>query len=122
MSFWPTACRSLAIKTTRAVGSRLLMHLPPGVIVVGDGSYISRQRVAFWWQRGIRLVAKRYGRMSPNPPDEQVLLRHRQRIETAHSQLESMGLQHLRARTRTGFCLKVSCSLLALTLLHLLPH
>ena len=106
----------------RSAVSRLFSHLPSGVTVVGDGSYVSRPRTAFWLQRGIRLVAKRYGRMSPNTPEEQSLLAHRQMIETAHSQLESMGLQHLRARTRSGFCLKVLCSLLALMVTHLLPN
>jgi IS5 family transposase len=99
----------------------LLAHLPPGATVLGDGAYVSRKRTAFWQQRGIRLIAKRYGRMSPNTAEELSLLRQRQMIETVHSQLESMGLQHLRARTRAGFCIKVACSLLALTVLHLLP-
>jgi IS5 family transposase len=101
--------------------SVLFAHLPPGATVVGDGAYVSHKRAAFWQQRGIRLVAKRYGRMSPNSPDEQALLRQRQMIETVHSQLESMGLQRLRAHTRAGFCLKVACSLLALSMSHLLP-
>jgi len=106
----------------RSAVSRLLAHLPPGVTVVGDGAYVSRPRAAFWQQRGIRLVAKRYGRMSPNPPEERALLAQRQMIETVHSQLESMGLQRLRARTRPGFWLKVLCSLLALIFVHLLPY
>jgi hypothetical protein len=71
---------------------------------VGDAAYVSRARAEFWGQRGRRLVAKR------------------QIIETAHSQLESMGVQRLRARTRTGFWLKVVLSLLALVLLSFLPH
>jgi hypothetical protein len=100
----------------------LLRHLPAGATVVGDGAYVSRKRALAWLKRGIRLVAKRYGRMSPNPPDEQDLLRHRQRIEVVHSQLESMGVQRLRARTRAGFCLKVICSLLALMMTHLVSH
>lgn len=106
----------------RSAVSRLLSHLPAGAIVVGDGSYVSHKRSLFWQQRGIRLVAKRYGRMSPNTDDEQAWLASRQRIETVHSQLESMGLQRLRACTRSGFCLKVMCSLLALLMLHLLPN
>jgi hypothetical protein len=101
--------------------SVLFAHLPLGATVVGDAAYVSRKRSAFWQARGIRLVAKRYGRMSPNPADERALLRQRQMIETVHSQLESMGLQHLRAHTRSGFCLKVACSLLALTITHLIP-
>jgi IS5 family transposase len=106
----------------RSAVSVLLSHLPQGATVVGDGAYVSRKRSAFWHERSIRLVAKRYGRMSPNTPEERDLLAHRQMIETVHSQLESMGLQRLRAHTRSGFWLKVICSLLALMLLHLLPN
>jgi IS5 family transposase len=102
--------------------SRLLSHVPAGATVLGDGSYVSQRRAAFWQARGIRLIAKRYGRMSPNTPEERDLLLRRQMIETVHSQLESMGLQRLRAHTRPGFWLKVMCSLLALLLLHLLPN
>lgn len=105
----------------RSAVSVLFAHLPLGATVVGDAAYVSRKRTAFWQARGVRLVAKRYGRMSPNTVEEQRLLRQRQMIETVHSQLESMGLQHLRAHTRAGFCLKVACSLLALTITHLIP-
>jgi len=106
----------------RSAVSVLLAHLPPGSIVVGDAAYVSQRRTAFWQARGVRLVAKRYGRMSPNTPEERDLLTHRQMIETVHSQLESMGWQRLRARTRSGFWLKVICSLLALMIVHLVPH
>jgi len=99
----------------------LLAHLQPGATVVGDGAYVSDKRTAFWQQRGVRLVAKRYGRMVPNSAAELALLRQRHIIETVHSQLESMGLQQLRARTRSGFCIKVACSLVAITILHLVP-
>lgn len=102
--------------------SLLLTHLPRHVSVVGDGAYVSGKRAAFWLARDIRLVTKRYGHMSPNTESEVALLRHRQMIETAHSQLESMGVQRLRARTRRGFCLKVALSLLALIILALLPN
>jgi IS5 family transposase len=106
----------------RSALTLLLARRPRGTLVVGDGAYVSRPRAHFWGQRGIRLIGKRYGRMSPNPPDEQVLLRQRHVIEVAHAQLESMGLQRLRARTRAGFCLKVSLSLIALLIIHLVPN
>lgn len=106
----------------RSAVHRLLTHLPVGATVVGDGAYVSGPRTAFWQQRGIAIIAKRYGRMSPNSAAEIALLRHRQVIEVVHSQLESMGVQRLRAHTRAGFCLKVWCSLLALMMIHLLPH
>ncbi len=42
------------------------------------------------------------------------LQRYRLGIETMNSQLESMGLQRLRARTNQGFFIKVHASLFAL--------
>jgi hypothetical protein len=46
--------------------------------------------------------------------DEYDLRLYRKRIETVNSQLESLGLQHLRARTNEGFDIKVHASLIAL--------
>jgi IS5 family transposase len=105
----------------RAALTPLLSHLPVGATVLGDGAYVSAARAAFWQQRGVRLIAKRYGRMSPNTQEERRLLRQRLVIEIVHSQLESMGLQRLRARTRAGFCLKVAVSLLAILLIQFVP-
>jgi len=120
---WPLAFTLRpARRHERAALSRLLAHLSPGATVVGDAAYVSRKRALFWQQRGIRIVAKHYGRMTPNTADERRLLQQRQIIETLHSQLESMGIQRLRARTRAGFCLKVICSLLALMMFHFLPN
>jgi hypothetical protein len=42
--------------------------------------------------------------------------RFRKRIETVYSQLEAMGIQRLRARTRGGFMNKTHASLLALAI------
>ncbi len=42
------------------------------------------------------------------------LARYRRRIETVNSQLESMGIQRLRARTRGGFEIENHAPLLAL--------
>lgn len=105
----------------RSAVSLLLSHLPLGATAVGDAAYVSRKRADFWQQRGIRLVARHFPWMTPNTDEEKELLQKRQIIETVHSQLESMGVQRLRARTRSGFCLKVICSLLALLIVHLLP-
>lgn len=43
------------------------------------------------------------------------LQRFRKRIETMNSQLESMGVQRLRARTNEGFFIKVKSSLFTTT-------
>ena len=45
--------------------------------------------------------------------DELDLETHRKGIETINSQLESMGLQRLKARTNQGFDMKVQASLIA---------
>jgi hypothetical protein len=53
--------------------------------------------------------------MAPNSwADDFDLALYRKRIETVYSQLESMGLQRLHARTNLGFDLKTWASLLAL--------
>jgi hypothetical protein len=46
--------------------------------------------------------------------DEYGLRLYRERVETINSQLESLGLQHLRAPTNEGFDIKVHASLIAL--------
>ena len=46
--------------------------------------------------------------------DEYDLRLYRKRIETVSSQLESLSLQHLRARANEGFDIKVHASLIAL--------
>jgi len=42
------------------------------------------------------------------------LAKHRRQIETLGSQLENMGIQHIRATTNLGFSLKLHSALLAL--------
>lgn len=65
---------------------------------------------------GVRLVAATRANMQPNPPaDAQFIRTHRRLIETLNSQLETMGLQRLRAHTLDGFVLKVQAALLALS-------
>jgi hypothetical protein len=97
----------------------LLAPLPAGSIVLGDGAYISRQDAALALQAGIRLVAQHHARMSPNSPLEQRwLATYRNVIETAHAQLQRMGVQQLHARTALGFGIKVYASILAL----MIPH
>jgi hypothetical protein len=63
----------------------------------------------------IRLVSARRKNMTPNSwADDYDLAQYRKRIETLNSQLEAMGIQHLHARTNTGFELKAWASLFAL--------
>jgi hypothetical protein len=103
----------------------LLAELPPASRVLGDGAYVSQEAELLDLTYGaIHLIPKRHARLrQQNTPDEVWLLQHfRLSIETAHSQLEKMGIQHLFARTLDGFGLKVLASLLALAFNHLVPN
>ncbi len=90
--------------------------LPSGALVAADKGYISGPLEArVLADFGVRLVVARRKNMLPNTPaDDAFIHTHRHTIETLNSQLESMGTQHLRARTLDGFLLKVHASLLAL--------
>lgn len=100
----------------------LLVPLPAGASVFGDKGFISEADARSLLEAtGVRLVAIRRKNMQPNSwADEFDLRRYRKRIETVYSQLESMGLQRLRARTNRGFYLKTYASLLALAFTNLL--
>ncbi len=66
-------------------------------------------------RHGVHLVAKHKADMKPNTFDDWCDLKYyRHRVENANSQLESMGIQRLHARTDQGFAIKVLSSLLAL--------
>lgn len=94
----------------------LTFGLPEGATVFADKGYISDPDArAIFTATGVRLVAARRRNMSPNSwADEFDLRLYRKRIETVYSQLETMGIQHLHARTHHGFDLKTWASLLAL--------
>ena len=69
---------------------------------------------------GVRLVPARKKNQTPNQLYDKVMLRRfRKQVETLYSQLESMGVQRLRARTNVGIELKVLASLFALLLTNL---
>jgi hypothetical protein len=94
----------------------LTFGLPQGATVFGDKGYIcDPDAEAILASTGVRFVAARRRNMSPNSwADEFDLRLYRKRIETVYSQMESMGIQHLHARTNHGFDLKTWASLLAL--------
>ena len=54
--------------------------------------------------------------------DEYDLRLYRKSIETVNSQLESMGLERLRAHTNGGFDIKVHASLIALWHTQAMPN
>ena len=63
---------------------------------------------------GVRLIPIRKKNMQPHAwADEYDLGLYRKRIESVNSQLESMGVEHLKARTHAGLEIKLHASLLA---------
>jgi hypothetical protein len=98
----------------------LTWGLPKGARVYADKGYVDAKTKRLVrptvLREGVHLVAMHKKSMKPNTPEEWSGLRkYRPSIETAHSQLVSMGIQSLHARTNRGFAIKVLASLLALT-------
>ncbi len=93
----------------------LTAHLPEGARVLGDKAYNSAlDEASILTGVGVRLVPIRRKNMTPHEWSDDFELRHyRRRIENVNSQLESMGLQRLHARTNAGLELKVHASLVA---------
>jgi len=100
----------------------LCASLAPHTCIAADGAYVSAEQQALAWNTAqIYLIARHHSNMSPNSPEELRFLElTRWMIETAHSQLEKMGVQRLHARTLVGFSLKLLASLLALVFNHLI--
>jgi hypothetical protein len=104
----------------------LTFGLPAGASVYADKAYISAAtkralRPTARRPDGVKLVAQHRKGMRPNTFEEWCGMRRypRQSIETANSQLVSMGIQQLHARTDQGFAIKVLASLLALACINL---
>jgi hypothetical protein len=99
----------------------LTVVLPSGSRVFADKGYINGKVAAsILKDTGVRLIAKPRRNMRPlDWIDEYDLDLYRRRIETINSQLESMGLERLHARTQLGFDIKVHASLLALAFTNL---
>lgn len=89
--------------------------LPDDASLYGDKGYNYGEGEAFLASEGLRLIPIRKRNMTPhNWADEFDLRQYRKGVETVNSQLESMGIQRLRARTNEGFAIKVHASLIAL--------
>jgi hypothetical protein len=89
--------------------------LPEGARLYGDKAYNSAEAEAILAGDLVRLIPIRKKNMKQHDwADEYDLRLYRKGIETVNSQLESMGLEHLRARTNAGFDIKVHASLIAL--------
>ena len=91
-------------------------ELPPGCKLLGDKGYNDQEAEAILAAAGVRLIPVRKKNMKKQHSweDEYDLRHYRKGIETANSQLESMGINRLRARTNDGFYIKVMASLVAL--------
>lgn len=96
---------------------QLLTDLPAGARVLGDKGYNSRRdETCLRDHFGVHLIPMRRRNMQPHRwADDFDLRRFRLRVESFISQLVSMGIQRLHARTHAGFELKLHASLLALT-------
>lgn len=94
----------------------LTVGLPAGAAVFGDKGYISAEDARTIFEAtGVRLVSIQRKNMPANTwADDFDLRLYRKRIETVYSQMETMGMQRLHARTNPGFDLKAWASLLAL--------
>jgi hypothetical protein len=101
----------------------LMVGLPEGATVFGDKGYISDPDAeTILAATGVRFVAVHRRNMTPITWADQYGLRlYRKRIETVYSQPEAMGVQHLHARTNSGFDLKTFASLLALAFTNIVP-
>lgn len=93
----------------------LSVDLPAGATLYGDKAYNCAAAETLLAAEQLRLIPIRRANMQPHDwADEYDLRLYRKSIETVNSQLESMGIQHLRARTNEGFAIKVQASLIAL--------
>lgn len=107
----------------------LTFGLPDGASVYADKGYISAPtkralRPTARRPHGVKLVALHRKGMKENTFEEWcgMKLYPRQSVESANSQLVSMGIQHLHARTDQGIAIKVLASLLALACTNIRPH
>ena len=94
----------------------LTVDLPRDAALFGDKAYNDATSERFLQDDGgVRLIPIRKKNMKPHDwADDYDLRLYRKGIETVNSQLESMGLERLKARTNGGFDIKVHASLIAL--------
>lgn len=95
----------------------LTFGLPEQANVYADkGFNAAEDEASILEDTGVKLIPIRKANMKQQNTlgETWAIQRYRHRIETVNSQLESMGIQRLRARTREGFTIKTHASLLAL--------
>jgi DDE family transposase len=93
----------------------LTYGLPVGAAVYGDkADNAGDDEATIVADTGVRLVPLHKANMRPNDWADKLALRaYRKRIETLFSQLTTMGVQQLHARTNLGLELKLHAALLA---------
>jgi len=93
----------------------LTVDLPENASVFTDKAYNSGKDERWLEANSVRLIPIRKKNMrSHSWADEYDLRLYRKSIETVNSQLESMGVERLKARTNAGFEIKLHASLVAL--------
>src|SRR5574341_216387 len=99
----------------------LTVNLPTGACVYADKGYNSApDEATLLADCGVRLIPIRKDNMTPHQwVDDYDLRLYRHSIETVNSQLDSMGIERLHARSHSGFEIKVHASLLALAFINL---
>jgi hypothetical protein len=93
----------------------LSYELPQEAALYGDKAYNDSEAEELLANEGLRLIPIRRKNMKNQHDwaDEYDLRQYRKGVETVNSQLESMGINRLRARTNDGFFIKVQASLIA---------
>jgi len=93
----------------------LTVNLPEDAGIFTDKAYNSAQDEEWLALDGVRLIPIRKKNMQPHTwADDYDLRLYRKSIETVNSQLESMGVERLKARTNEGLEIKLHASLVAL--------
>lgn len=102
----------------------LSYELPPQAALFGDKAYNDAEAESLLAEAQLRLIPIRRKNMKQQHDwaDTYDLRLYRKTIETVNSQLESMALERLRARTNEGFFIKVHASLIALWQTHMLAN
>jgi hypothetical protein len=95
--------------------SEITVDLPADAALYADKGYNYTDGEELRALERLRLIPIRKKNMEPHTwADEYDLHLYRKSIETVNSQLESMGVEHLRARTNAGLEIKVCASSIAL--------
>jgi hypothetical protein len=92
-----------------------LLDQRPGLLIIADEGYISRELDHYLHERGIQLIRPSYRNHTPHP-GEPLLKAVRQLIESVNDTLKGqLDLEHHGGRTIDGVGVRIAQRLLALT-------